>query len=158
MRTVLGNVPGLTTEHAEVVLEAAMVLFICELSILAELRGQVGCSRRLLLELTRTFRRFPGGVRSGGRVGGGRRRRLGTLVSRARGLIGRGRGGRDGFRMTGLFGLVLPIACIDLLRQQPHLMKGVQFPYMSDLILELDRKSTRLNSSHLARSRMPSSA
>ena len=38
--------------------------------------------------------------------------------------------------MTGLFGLVLPIARIDLLRQHPHVMKGVRFPYTSDLILE----------------------
>ena len=38
--------------------------------------------------------------------------------------------------MTSLFGLALPIVCVNLLHQQPHLMKGVQFPYMSDLILE----------------------
>ena len=38
--------------------------------------------------------------------------------------------------MTSLFGLALPIAHIDLLRQQLHLMKGVRFPYMSDLVLE----------------------
>ena len=73
----------------------------------------------------------------GGRVGGGRRRRrLGTLIGGTRGLIGRGRGGCDGFRMTGLFGLALPIVCINLLCQHPHVMKGVRFPYMSDLILE----------------------
>ena len=38
--------------------------------------------------------------------------------------------------MTSLFSLALPIAHVDLLRQQPHLMKGVWFPYTSDLILE----------------------
>ena len=42
MRTVLGDVPGLTTEHPEIVLEAATALFISELSVLAEFRGQVG--------------------------------------------------------------------------------------------------------------------
>ena len=38
--------------------------------------------------------------------------------------------------MMGLFGLVLPIAHVDLLRQHPHVMEGVRFPYTSDLILE----------------------
>ena len=38
--------------------------------------------------------------------------------------------------MTGLFGLALPIAHVDLLRQHPHVMEGVWFPYTSDLILE----------------------
>ena len=42
--------------------------------------------------------------------------------------------------MTSLFGLALPIACVDLLRQHPHVMKGVWFPYMSDLVLELLRQ------------------
>ena len=42
--------------------------------------------------------------------------------------------------MTGLLGLVLPIAHIDLLHQHPHVMEGVWFPYMSDLILELLRQ------------------
>ena len=77
----------------------------------------------------------------GGRVGGQRRRcRLGSLIGRMRGLVGRGGGGRDGFRMTGLFGLALPIARVDLLHQHPHVMKGVWFPYMSDLVLELLRQ------------------
>ena len=89
MGTVPGDVPRLTTGHAKVVLEMAMALFICELSVLAELQGQIRHGRRLLLELTRSFRRLPGGVRSGGRVGGGRRHWLGALVGRARGLIGR---------------------------------------------------------------------
>ena len=83
--------PRLATEHTEVVLEAAMALFIRELSILAKLRGQVRHHRSLLLELTRTFGRLPGGIRIGGRVGGGWRHRLGALVSRVRGLVGRGR-------------------------------------------------------------------
>ena len=73
----------------------------------------------------------------GGRVGGRRRRRqLGALIGGTRGLIGRGGGGRNGFRMMSLFSLALPIACIDLLRQHPHVVKGVQFPYASNLILE----------------------
>ena len=38
--------------------------------------------------------------------------------------------------MMSLFGLALPIVCIDLLHQHPHVVKGVRFPYMSDLILE----------------------
>ena len=38
--------------------------------------------------------------------------------------------------MTSLFGLVLPIACVDLLHQHLHLMEGVWFPYTSNLILE----------------------
>ena len=38
--------------------------------------------------------------------------------------------------MTSLFSLALPVACIDLLHQHLHVMEGVQFPYMSDLILE----------------------
>ena len=38
--------------------------------------------------------------------------------------------------MTSLFGLALPIVRVDLLHQHPHVMKGVRFPYMSDLILE----------------------
>ena len=42
--------------------------------------------------------------------------------------------------MTGLFGLALPIARVDLLRQQLHVMKGVWFPYMSNLVLELLRQ------------------
>ena len=134
--TVPGNMPRLTTEHAKVVLEMMAVLFICELSVLAKLQGQVRHSGRLLLELTRTFRRLPRGVWSGGRIGGGRRRQLGALVDGVRGLTGQGRSGHNRFWMMGLFGLVLPIACIDLLRQHPHVMEGVWFPYMSDLVLE----------------------
>ena len=42
--------------------------------------------------------------------------------------------------MMSLFGLALPIARINLLRQHPHVMKGVWFPYMSDLVLELLRQ------------------
>ena len=77
----------------------------------------------------------------GGRVGGGRRRRrLGALIGGTRGLVGRGGGGRNRFRMTGLFGLALPVAHVDLLCQHPHVMKGVQFPYTSDLVLELLRQ------------------
>ena len=38
--------------------------------------------------------------------------------------------------MKGLFGLVLPVVHIDLLHQHLHVMEGVRFPYMSDLILE----------------------
>ena len=38
--------------------------------------------------------------------------------------------------MTGLFGLALPVAHINLLHQHPHVMEGVWFPYTSDLILE----------------------
>ena len=73
----------------------------------------------------------------GGRVGGRRRRRrLGALIGGTRGLIGRGRGGCNGFRMTGLFGLALPIVRVDLLHQHLHVVKGVRFPYTSDLILE----------------------
>ena len=73
----------------------------------------------------------------GGRVGGGwKRRRLGALIGGMRGLVGRGGGGRNGFQMTGLFGLALPIARVDLLCQHPHVVKGVRFPYTSDLVLE----------------------
>ena len=73
----------------------------------------------------------------GGRVGGRRRRcRLGALIGGTRGLVGRGGGGRNGFRMTSLFGFALPIARVDLLRQHPHLVKAVGFPYASDLVLE----------------------
>ena len=61
-RTVLGNMPGLTAEHAEIVLEATTALFISELSVLAEFRGQVGRRGSLLLELTRSFGRLPGGI------------------------------------------------------------------------------------------------
>ena len=39
----------------------------------------------------------------------------------------------------------------------PKIMKGEKMGYNS-YILHLDRKSTRLNSSHVKRSRMPSSA
>ena len=110
--------PGLTAEHTEVVLEAMTALFISELSVLAELRGQVGRRGSLLLELTRTFGRLPGGIQMGGRVGGRRRRRrLGALIGGTRGLIGCGGGGRNGFRMTGLFGLALPIARV---RSEEH--------------------------------------
>ena len=35
-----------------------------------------------------------------------------------------------------LFGFALPVARVDLLRQHPHVVKGVRFPYASDLILE----------------------
>ena len=42
--------------------------------------------------------------------------------------------------MTSLFSLALPVVCIDLLRQHPHVMEGVRFPYMSNLILELLRQ------------------
>ena len=42
--------------------------------------------------------------------------------------------------MTSLFGLALPIARVNLLRQHPHVMKGVRFPYASDLILKLLRQ------------------
>ena len=42
--------------------------------------------------------------------------------------------------MMSLFGLALPIVCIDLLHQHPHVMKGVWFPYTSDLVLELLRQ------------------
>ena len=88
-RTVLGDVPGLTAEHTEIVLEAATALFIREFSVLAEFRGQVGRRGSLLLELTRSFGRLPGGIRIGGAVGGGRRRRwLGALIGGVRGLIG----------------------------------------------------------------------
>ena len=38
--------------------------------------------------------------------------------------------------MTSLFGFALPIVHVDLLRQHPHVVKGVRFPYVSDLILE----------------------
>ena len=38
--------------------------------------------------------------------------------------------------MMSLFGFALPIVRVDLLHQQPHLMKGVWFPYTSDLVLE----------------------
>ena len=38
--------------------------------------------------------------------------------------------------MMGLFGLALPVACVNLLRQHLHVMEGVRFPYMSNLILE----------------------
>ena len=38
--------------------------------------------------------------------------------------------------MMGLFGLALPIVCVNLLHQHPHVVKGVWFPYTSDLILK----------------------
>ena len=134
--TVPGDMPRLTTEHAKVVLKVMMALFICELPVLAEFQGQIRRSGRLLLELTRTFRRLPRGVWSGGRVGGGRRHRLGALVGGVRGLIGQGRSGCNGFQMMSLFGLALPVAHVDLLHQHLHVMEGVGLPYMSNLILE----------------------
>ena len=42
--------------------------------------------------------------------------------------------------MTGLFSLALPIACVDLLCQHLHVVKGVRFPYASNLILKLLRQ------------------
>ena len=42
--------------------------------------------------------------------------------------------------MTSLFGLVLPVARVDLLCQHLHVMEGVRFPYMSNLVLELLRQ------------------
>ena len=38
--------------------------------------------------------------------------------------------------MMSLFSLALPVVHINLLHQQLHVMEGVGFPHMSDLILE----------------------
>ena len=35
-----------------------------------------------------------------------------------------------------LFGLALPVACVDLLHQHPHVIEGVGLPYAGNLVLE----------------------
>ena len=44
--TALGDVASLTTEHAQLVVEAALALFLCELTIFAELRHEIGFGSR----------------------------------------------------------------------------------------------------------------
>ena len=44
------------------------------------------------------------------------------------------------------------------LREKFGYSTEMQIPRLDKIVVNIDRKSTRLNSSHLARSRMPSSA
>ena len=51
-----------------------------------------------------------------------------------------------------------PDNIVEVIRSYDELLKRIQLPISFDEAEVLDRKSTRLNSSHASKSRMPSSA
>ena len=67
---------------------------------------------------------------------------------------------RSGFVIAEVALSLMLLVCTGLVLMQLWRMQHVEFGYTTDhmLTLEIDRKSTRLNSSHQHRSRMPSSA
>src|SRR6266704_1165123 len=108
---------GLSTEHAEVVIETALSLLWCEFAILAEFRRDVrfhsGPVLGPLMVLGGSTTRGVGGVVG---VGEG-----GCRMGR-NGVGGDVRGG-GGFCMLADFGLALPIACVKGLQEGSQFSK-----------------------------------